>query len=173
MEDERVQVREKERETGIATRYDKALLERKKFIDLQMNGKVVIKGTEMDYELNRQGRIKRYLRPDLFPDNPLRDWVVFLHDIRIHSGRHVHQGGCVIIFVLEGHGYTIVDGVRHDWEEGDLLLLPIKPGGVEHQHFNLDLGKGCVWIAFYYRPWENALGSVLVQTGASPEYKGQ
>jgi len=171
MEDERVQVREKERETGIATRYDKALLERKKFVDLQMNGKLVIKGTEMDYELNRQGRIKRYLRPDLFPDNPLRDWVVFLHDIRIHSGRHVHQGGCVIIFVLEGHGYTIVDGVRHDWEEGDLLLLPIKPGGVEHQHFNLDLGKGCVWIAFYYRPWENALCSVMVQTGNSPEYK--
>ena len=171
MEDERVQVREKERETGIATRYDKALLERKKFVDLQMNGKLVIKGTEMDYELNRQGRIKRYLRPDLFPDNPLRDWVVFLHDIRIHSGRHVHQGGCVIIFVLEGCGYTIVDGVRHDWEEGDLLLLPIKLGGVEHQHFNLDLGKGCVWIAFYYRPWENALCSVMVQTGNSPEYK--
>ena len=72
-----------------------------------------------------------------FKDTPLQHWRVFIHDIKTRSGKHRHQGG-LVIYVLEGKGYSVVDGERKDWEKGDLVLLPMKPEGVEHQHFNLD-----------------------------------
>ena len=40
---------------------------------------------------------------------------------------HRHQGG-LALFVLDGRGHTIVNGVTHDWEAGDLILLPVAPG---------------------------------------------
>ena len=41
----------------------------------------------------------------------------------------------------------MVDGVRYDWSEGDLILLAFKKGGVEHQHFNMD-NRPSRWLAF-------------------------
>ena len=55
--------------------------------------------------------------------------------------------------MITGKGYSVVDGERIDWQAGDLLLLPIKPGGVEHQHFNINPGSECRWIAFSYMPF--------------------
>ncbi len=49
----------------------------------------------------------------------------------------LHQGGRVHV-VWEGRGYTMVDGVRHNWETGDVIMLPVKPEGTTHQHFNAD-----------------------------------
>jgi mannose-6-phosphate isomerase-like protein (cupin superfamily) len=110
-------------------------------------GPIVIKPSDREYQQTRQGRIMYYLNAQAYKDTPLHDWRVFVHDIKTHSGKHRHQGGFVI-YVIEGKGYSVVDGERVDWGPGDLLLLPIKPGGVEHQHFNLEEGKPCRWIAF-------------------------
>src|ERR1700719_2851203 len=87
----------------------------------------------------RQRKLLFYLDPVTFKDTPLQHWRVFIHDIRTRSGKHRHQGG-LVIYVLEGRGYSVVDGERKDWEKGDLVLLPMKPGGVVHQHFNLNPG---------------------------------
>jgi gentisate 1,2-dioxygenase len=73
--------------------------------------------------------------------------------------------------VLEGKGYSVVDGERKDWEAGDLVLLPMKPEGVEHQHFNLDPGKPAVWAAFINIPIQEYLASDLQQAENSPDYK--
>lgn len=48
-----------------------------------------------------------------------------------HTETHKH--GEAIVYVLSGHGYSIVDGVRHDWGAGDCIF--IQPGQL-HQHFN-------------------------------------
>ena len=77
----------------------------------------------------------------------MSSWAVFEHLIKNQSGRHRHQGG-IIIYVLEGHGRTETDDVILEWKAGDLLLLPIKPKGSSHQHWNLDPSKGCRWVAF-------------------------
>ena len=75
-----------------------------------------------------------------------------MHDIKTVSGKHRHQGG-LLIYVLEGKGYSIVNGERKDWQKGDLVLLPMVPGGVEHQHFNVEPEKGAArWIAFINMP---------------------
>ena len=69
--------------------------------------------------------------------------------------------------MTEGKGYSIVDGERWDWEKGDLVLLPMKPGGVEHQHFNLD-DKPSVWAAFINTPIQEHVASDLQQPRSRP-----
>ena len=64
---------------------------------------------------------------------------------------HRHQGG-TFIFILGGKGYSTVNGVRHDWEAGDLAILPMVPGGVAHQHFNFEPGVPALWMRVGYTP---------------------
>jgi gentisate 1,2-dioxygenase len=51
------------------------------------------------------------------------------------SGRLKFQGGQVIM-ILEGQGYTIIDGVRHRWSAGDIVNVPLRSDGIVMQHFN-------------------------------------
>jgi hypothetical protein len=165
----KVRVREREREVASADTYELALYYRKKFVEKQMTGKVVIHEKDREWEPTRQGRIKYYLDVNAFSDHAIQDWQVFKQDIRKHSGSHKHQGG-LVIFCLEGKGYSVVDGKRKDWEEGDMLLLPLEPGGIEHQHFNLEPGKPCKWIAYNYWPYFDLLASEMTQGTLSPDY---
>lgn len=131
-------------------------------------GEVVIRGKEQPWEQNPQARVKFFLHP-LMEELALGGWLVFLQDIRTHSGQHRHQGG-LALFIVEGKGWTTVDGVRHDWEEGDLILLPCKPQGVVHQHFNAEEGKSCKWLALIYEPFVEAMSSEFEQQKTHPQY---
>jgi uncharacterized RmlC-like cupin family protein len=128
---------------------------------LAETGRVVIKGDELPWQQSRQGRSKYYLHIDA-EDVAVRDWMCFRKEVLTESGAHTHQGG-LVIYVLRGHGYSIFDGERLEWKVGDLLVLPVKPGGVEHQHFNLDPSGSSEWIAFVYLPFLHATGSMLTQ----------
>jgi hypothetical protein len=140
-------------------------------IERGIKGKVVIDGdTGRQWELGPMGNMYRYIYEGLHDDTALTNWWVFKQDIRVHSGAHRHQGG-LIIYVVEGTGYTLIDGVREEWEAGDLLLLPVKPGGVEHQHFNSTPGTSCKWIALIYMPFWDALLSKIELTQDGPDWK--
>ena len=132
-------------------------------------GKVVIRGKDLPWEQARQGLLKFYSLP-MIGDAAYRNTLVFVHDIRQHSGKHRHQGG-LVIYVIEGKGYTTVDAERVEWEAGDLILLPIKPRGVEHQHFNREHGKPCKWLAFVYQPFSDSMGNEFEQKEVSPDWK--
>ena len=131
--------------------------------------RVVIKAKDLPWEQSRQGLIKWYVHPSR-KDQPLGNFLFFVQDIRTHTGRHRHQGGFGL-FVVEGKGYTTIDGTRVDWEEGDLVLLPIKANGVEHQHFNREPGKPCKWLAFAVIPYLEAMGFEFVQIETSPDWR--
>ena len=131
-------------------------------------GQVVMPGKNAPWVQGRQAKVKWFLHP-LLQEPAVSGWMFFVQDIRTHSGRHRHQGG-LAIYVLEGKGWTTVDGVRHDWEEGDLILLPIKPKGVEHQHFNAEPGKPCKWMAIIYTAYVDALGNEMTQKEVSPDW---
>jgi gentisate 1,2-dioxygenase len=107
--------------------------------------------------------------PPYKDDTALQTMAVFEQVIYRHSGMHRHQGG-LAIFVLDGDGYTIVDGARCDWTAGDLLLLPIKPDGVIHQHFNRDPRRPARWLALIPMAFQEYLGSELVQLADSPDW---
>ncbi len=74
--------------------------------------------------------------PDL--DRKLRRAPIYTMSARLQiiepgrkSGNHRHYAEA-LFFILEGKGHEVHDGQRHDWEEGDLMIVP--PYCV-HQHF--------------------------------------
>ncbi|NIO08594.1 MAG: hypothetical protein GTO40_11535 [Deltaproteobacteria bacterium] len=135
------------------------------------NGKLVIRYKDIPWRQNRQALIKGFLSSRVVRDTAASDWTCFIQDIKVHSGRHRHQGG-IQLFVLEGEGTTVVDNENLNWEKWDLIILPVKPRGCEHQHFNKTPGKTAKWMAFQYHPFTKPLGSLLEQVEDSPDWKG-
>ena len=138
------------------------------------SGKVVIRGKGNPWSQDRQGLVRHYLQPSLYTGKPvdtaLDGWITFVQEVKVYSGKHRHQGG-LVIFVLQGEGHSIVDGERVDWEAGDLLLLPMKPGGVEHQHFNRYEDKPVRWIAFIHTAIYQWGASEMAQIEQHPDFK--
>jgi hypothetical protein len=134
-------------------------------------GRIVVKAKERPWDLHRQAKSKRYLSPfePELTDTARLEWDVFLQTFDERSGKHRHQGG-LVIFILEGKGHTIIDGARHDWEAGDLMLLRMTAGGVEHQHFNDQPGTQARWMALIYWPFFDYGGSEITQLENSPLY---
>jgi gentisate 1,2-dioxygenase len=102
------------------------------------NGAWLIKGKAVPWENNRQGRMQWYLHPAL-EDTAIRSMMFFRQEIppRSRSGAQRSPGGQVI-YIIQGRGYTLLDGVRHDWEEEDVVNIPIRADGVTVQHVNID-----------------------------------
>lgn len=149
-----------------ADAYEAAIQEQRNLIDRQTSGVIVVRSEDRPWQQARHGKLKYYLIPSLYKDTVLQSWRVFSHEIAKHGGKHRHQGS-VSIFVLEGKGYTIADGQRIDWEAGDMMILPIKPNGVEHQHFNLD-DKPSKWVAFVYLPMLDHIAHYIEQVEPAP-----
>lgn len=137
----------------------------------RLEGKVVIKGKELNWAQSRQGFSKWYSWDKKWEELGVSGWRIFINLIKNHGGKHRHQGG-LAIFVLSGKGYTVVDGAKYDWEEGDLLLLPIKPDGCEHQHFNEDPEKASQWMAFIFTPLRDPIGVEFLQREDHPDWAG-
>jgi quercetin dioxygenase-like cupin family protein len=51
-----------------------------------------------------------------------------------HSSSHKHAHTEAMLYVLEGRGYSEVDGARYEWEAGDAVHVP--PRMTVHEHFN-------------------------------------
>ena len=102
------------------------------------NGVQVIKEADLPLERNRQGLMRWYMHPEI-TDTVLSTYLCFQQDIPPggRSGKLKFQGGQVI-YVIEGRGYTLLDGVRYDWEAGDVINLPLRRGGIVVQHVNAD-----------------------------------
>jgi mannose-6-phosphate isomerase-like protein (cupin superfamily) len=118
------------------TRYEELLELRDKERRRIAGSSVCVKGKELPWEVNPQGRMKWYMHPNI--DATTHKFLIFYaQEIPpgSRSGKQQYQGGVVFV-VVEGAGYTVLDGERYDWKKGDLLQLPIRPDGVTFQHFN-------------------------------------
>jgi gentisate 1,2-dioxygenase len=106
--------------------------------ECQGKGAWLIKGRELPWENNRQGKMKWFLHPAL-DNTAIRSMIVFEQEIPPggRSGAQKTPGGSVL-YILEGKGYTLLDGVRHDWQAEDLVNIPIRREGVVVQHVNAD-----------------------------------
>jgi quercetin dioxygenase-like cupin family protein len=166
-ESEKTRVRE--RESPEVTSYELALRQDREIAERNMTGRIVCRQSECPQNLTRQGRLRTYLGLTI-KDTPLQNWVVFTHEVRTASGKHRHQGG-LIIYVIDGNGYSIVNGDRIEWEKGDLVLLPLREKGVEHQHFNSNPDKPALWMAFIHLGLKEYVASEMTQSEVSPEYK--
>lgn len=68
--------------------------------------------------------------------------------------RHTYE---TMLFVLEGKGYTVIEGRRVDWEKGDALYIPV---WAWHQHFNLDDNEPATYLACENAPLLQNLGGL-------------
>jgi mannose-6-phosphate isomerase-like protein (cupin superfamily) len=166
---ERVRTAEQPPEPRPDSQYDVILRRRNEFVERQNSGRLVIRKEDIRWDVNRQGKHGFMLHTYLFDDRCLEDWWVFIHDIQGVSGRHRHQGG-LVLFILEGSGYSTMNGVRYDWKKGDCLLMPLLPEGVDHQHFNPTPDKPALWLAFIHKTMFDEVGSELTQTQDSQSW---
>jgi hypothetical protein len=168
---ERTTERERDRDAPALNYYEIVMAKLAERRRLAREGTIVIKASDVPWQHTRQGKLAYYLHEEV-THTALQGWRVFAHDIATHSGRHTHQGG-LVLYVTKGRGYTVVNGVREDWKAGDLVLLPVLPGGCEHQHFNEDPDIASEWIAFIFVPLQEATGSQFEQKENSPNWKDQ
>ena len=132
------------------------------FYDRAHHAPTLIRGADVPYIVSRIGASNFYLIPHM-EDTPLLQWVVFVRFLKDHpNGRHRHQGG-IALFGVDGHGYSIVNGRRYDWSRGDIVLLPLVPGGLDHQHFPAVPGEPATFMGIIYEPLIVALGAEMTQ----------
>lgn len=103
---------------------------------IRNKGTWLIKAKDVPWEYNRHGKMQWYLHPAL-ENAAIRSMIVFRQEIP--PGRRTgaqKTPGDQIIYVVKGRGYTLLDGVRHDWQAEDVVNIPIRAEGVTMQHFN-------------------------------------
>ena len=127
--------------------WDEILKLRDQQREQRKNGLMVIKGSELPQEINRQGLMRWYMHPAI-TDTVLTTHIFFEQEIPpgSRSGMLKFQGEQVI-YILEGKGYTLIDGVKHPWEAGDVLNLPLRKQGIIVQHVNEDPDKPAKFVA--------------------------
>jgi hypothetical protein len=111
------------------------------------DGIQVIKESDLPLETSEQGLMRWYMHPAI-RDTVLSSLMFFQQEIPpgSRSGKLKFQGGQVIM-ILEGKGYTVVDGVKHQWQAGDVLNLPLRANGIIVQHFNSDPAVTAKFVA--------------------------
>ena len=103
------------------------------------NALAVVPYKDLPWEINRQGIMRWYLHP-IMEDTMINPFIFYVQEIPpgSRSGRVKTQGSRVF-YIWEGKGYTVMDGVKHYWEAGDIVQIPLRPMGIIYQHFNGDL----------------------------------
>ncbi len=64
------------------------------------------------------------------------------------SDKHGHMNEAMF-YVLDGKGHDIHDGVRHDWEAGDIVVVE---NACVHQHFNDDPDRPARYLIIKAKP---------------------
>ncbi|MBI4332743.1 MAG: hypothetical protein HY673_15845 [Chloroflexi bacterium] len=115
---------------------DEMFLRRNRWRDYMSKARWIVREKDQKTETNRMGIYRWYVHPS-FDDVAMKSLLFWIHEIPpgSHSGRQKFQGGRVH-FVIEGHGYSMINGVRYDWGPEDVVLSPVIAGGVVIQHFN-------------------------------------
>ena len=158
--------RTKEPEATAEGSYEATLRLAREKRERDFQGDCVVKGAELARAMTQLGSIARYY-PQL--TSPLQEWDVWLLEFEERTGKHLQQGGGVF-FVVEGNGYSVLNGEKVLWKKGGLVLVPVQLGGVEVQHFNEGAGKAALCM-FRHRMVKDALGSRTQHLEDSPEWE--
>jgi gentisate 1,2-dioxygenase len=84
-----------------------------------------------------------------------------------HTQAHRHASSGVYL-VLNGKGYSVIDGQRFDWEQGDVFAIP---SWACHEHANRSAGAAATLFSFTDAPVLKALG--LYREEAYTAHSGQ
>lgn len=71
-----------------------------------------------------------------------------------------------VLYVLQGSGHSIIDGVRYDWEPGDFISVPMFSW---HRHLNTG-SEDFVYLAATTGPLSLSLGLAVYEDERYPDY---
>jgi len=102
--------------------------------------------------------------------------VLYAHYVVLAPGgrsqKHGHMNEA-IFYILDGKGHEIHDGVRHDWEAGDVVAVE---NSCVHQHFNDDPARPARAIVIKSKPaylFMNLLMQEVVERQPTDRTPGQ
>ncbi|UZT96023.1 cupin domain-containing protein [Chryseobacterium fluminis] len=72
---------------------------------------------------------------------------------KIHTKAHRHVSSNVY-YIFEGSGYSVIDGVRFNWSEGDFLVIPT---WAYHEHCNTSESTDAILFSVSDRPLMQAM----------------
>lgn len=99
---------------------------------------------------------------------PVRTMLTFYREIPAggQSGTHRHRNEA-IIYIVKGRGYTMVEDERVDWEEGDILCIPVMAW---HTNVNLDPKEPALFLATINRPLMESLDLFYIEDKEKIDY---
>lgn len=134
----------------------------------------LVKGDQLPLENNSQGLMRWYLHPNLKAPC-ISTMSIFVQEIPpgSRSGRLAHPGN-MVMYIMEGEGYTLIDGQKFIWAEGDTVQIPARPNGVVFQHFNTSEVATAKFVASEPNLVHSTgmdRGGLFEQLEPSPEYR--
>jgi gentisate 1,2-dioxygenase len=93
----------------------------------------VIKGKDLIFKMGPQ-----YFNAHILTPRDNTSQVLYVHFVVLAPGgrsqKHGHMNEAMF-YILDGKGHEVHDGVRYDWEAGDVVVVE---NSCVHQHFNDD-----------------------------------
>ncbi len=124
---------------------------------LIMPEKLIHKNVEQAGEHNQFSAERKH--PVFFVDLPSKNVSMtiggLLPDQVTNKHRHTYE---TVIYVIEGHGYTDIEGVKVEWKAGDAVYIP---SWAWHNHKNLSGTNSAKYIACENAPQLQNLGVAL------------
>lgn len=91
-------------------------------------------------------------------------WIQLLRP-GVRTAAHRHTGSCVYL-AFEGHGETIVDGVRFVWGPGDMFVVP---SWAAHEHANGSAHDRAILFSVHDTPLLRALDKYRIEPVPGPQ----
>ncbi len=140
----------------------------KEEVDRRKRSPIHVTAEEIETQYTARGKVY-IIDPRLgFNHRTFRFWIgSHLPDSKIKKKRtlgHRHNIEAVI-YILQGRGYSVIDGVRYDWEPGDFLCVPIFAW---HRHLNPS-DENMIYVAATTGPLGMALGTAIYEDDRFPE----
>ena len=145
-------------------RFGKEELERRR------KSPVLAKGEEIEAQLKEHYHVY-IVDPRLgFNQRTFRFWINYrsVGEEMEYSGwqlghRHTVEA---VIYILQGKGYSVIDGIKYPWEAGDLICVPVFAW---HRHHN-ESQEDLIYLAATTGPFSMATGIALYEEEKYPEY---
>lgn len=102
------------------------------------NGLTVIRGDEAPWEQSPIGAVKWFTHP-LLRDRAISSLMIYEQKLPPGGrGARMQYPGGMVVYVIEGHGHTVIDGQVFPWVKDTVIQLPLRPDGIVYQHVNDD-----------------------------------
>jgi gentisate 1,2-dioxygenase len=121
------------------------------------SGPIIIHTRELEMEVVASLRRKRaYISEPQILGSMVQTMAMFIAEIPAggKSGKHRHFNEA-LIYILSGRGHSVIEGERHDWEEADVISVPLFSW---HQHFNDDPERSVRYLGITNIPLLRAMG---------------